>query len=265
MKRYFILLFVAAFASFALSCQKVTTEGVTNITKFFTLNGAETIFLGIGQEYVEPGYTPYEGASDVKVEIRDAAGEVVDAVNTESAGFYTIYYSNTSAEGFPLTKTRNVYIYDDSIETSLKGSYKVDLDLTMYGSRTFADRLAYYKGLEDNTAPHCTDNYTIEIETVVGNIYSISDYFAGWYSYIRGRGPYYAATYGSSYLTYFDMAGFIVLNADMTLSMLTSKIRAWGDGLDYLENGVYDPETGTLSYDVLYASAIAISPVMVKQ
>lgn len=263
MKRYIYMILVAALGLMASACEK-ESEGVTGQTNYFVLNGARTMFLSIGEEYVEPGYTPYEGASPVEVVITDAAGDVVSKVSTESAGFYTITYSNTSKEGFYLEQTRTVYVYDASVEASLAGTFKVDCDATLYNGDTFTDYAAYYKGLDNAQSPYVTDEISISFATVAGNIYSISDYFAGWYTSIRGRGGYYAENNGSSYATYFDMTGYIILNADMTLSMLSSKVRAWGDGLDYLQNGVFDPETGKLSYDVSYAGSILISPVMYK-
>jgi hypothetical protein len=45
---------------------------------------------------------------------------------------------------------------------------------------------------------------------------------------------------------------------------MSSYIAGWGDSLDYLNDGVYDPETGTISYSVSYAGQIFMDIVLNK-
>ena len=60
------------------------------------------------------------------------------------------------------------------------------------------------------------------------------------------------------------MTGYVSLDNDGNISLISSNIRAWGDGLDYIENGVYDAETGTISYNLSYAGQIFMDIVLHK-
>ena len=261
MKKYIFTILVALLAVFAVSCQK-TSEGVTHVGSYFQTLGANTMFLGVGDEFTDPGYTELPGGGTVTTTIYDMNDEVVDAVSTAEPGFYSIVYSTTNDQGFYFEKTRMVYIYDATVAETL-GTFVVDGSRSLYkDGNSYSTYAAYYadNGRTTNDSPE------IVFTQVAGNIYTCSDLLGGWYTSIQGRGPLYVENYGADYATYFDMSGYVTLNADMTVTLMSSYIRCWGDGLDYISNAVYDPETKSLSYHWSYADgAVKGYAVMVQK
>ena len=70
-----------------------------------------------------------------------------------------------------------------------------------------------------------------------------------------GRG--YGATYA--------MTGNFLLNDDLTITLVDSRIAGWGDGLDDVVNGSYSPETKTLTYTAQYALSYDFNIIATKQ
>jgi len=254
MKKYLLILSVAALSLFAASCEK-TTEGVTEIISYFQMNGASSMYLGVGDTFEDPGYTELEGGGTVSTVITDMNGTVVDAVSTEAPGFFSIYYSTTNDQGLAFTKKRMVYIYDATVTETL-GKFTVDGDNSYYlkvsdGSLVTNGTYAQWAGLYASNYGRTTNpNPTVEFKQVAGNIYTCSDLLGGWYAWIQGRYMQYSGAYQ------WAMTGYVTLNADMTLTLLSSYIDTWGDGLDWIDGSEYDPETGRLSYTWSYASQI---------
>ena len=88
----------------------------------------------------------------------------------------------------------------------------------------------------------------IKVSMIVPGIYNVSDFFGGWYSYVRG--------YAESYKDRYDMKGIFLLNSDNTISLVSSVVAGWGDSLDYLEDGSFDPATATIYWEFCYAGQI---------
>lgn len=252
MKKYIYIILSVLLTGFAVSCQK-TSAGMTEVISYFQMYGASTMYLGVGDEFVDPGYQELEGGGKVMTTVYDMNGEVVPAVDTSEPGFYTVTYSTTNDQGIYFEKSRVVYIYDASVTETL-GNFKVDGEASIYRNNggTYAQNAAAYAEQGRTT----DDSPIITFKQVVGNIYSVSDLLGGWYTSIQGRGPLYVANYGSSYADYFDMKGYVTLNADMTISLMSSTIRCWGDGLDYIDAAVYDPESKRITYDWSYAGSV---------
>jgi hypothetical protein len=83
------------------------------------------------------------------------------------------------------------------------------------------------------------------------NSLSISQVAQGIF-YVEGLlGSYYSKGYG--YGSNYRMDGYIALNSDYSISLLYSHVIGWGDGLEDLRNGSYDPETGKLYWESIYA------------
>lgn len=274
MKKIIYILSIAVAVFVVGSCQKASADKTLE-TEYFTLNGDMAMYVEMGDPYVEPGYTPCEGASDVEVYIIDPNGSLVDEVDTSESGFYQIVYCNTSKEGFYFEKSRMVYVYDPTIEVDMAGGYSLDAKTSLFAGDTYLEYAQYYSDQSNfdpsvqawARAPFVTPSVSITISKVAGNIYSVSDLIGGWYTSIQGRGGYYVDLYQSgAYATYFDMTGNLILNADMSVTLLSSFISAWKDGLDYLKNGVYDPETKTLTYDTCYAGGqVGPMHIVIKQ
>jgi hypothetical protein len=234
------------------SCEKkVTTEDPSTITHYvvFELNGDQTMLVPLNSTFTDPGVVATENGADVNdhviVTITDPAGDVVTSIPTNAPGLYTVEYKASNADGFSASTSRTVIVYDPSVTATIAGTYSTDIDQSIYNSNPFSAWIAA-KGYPGNSA-------TVTFTEIAPGFFSCNDLLAGWYGQIRG--------YGAKYY----MTGIVTLNADNSLTLISSYIAGWGDGLDYIKNAVYDPATGTITYDSSYAGQIFISPVLVKQ
>ena len=73
---------------------------------------------------------------------------------------------------------------------------------------------------------------------------AIRDMMGGYYDVRAGYGPRYA------------MSGYIQLTGDNEIFALSGIVPGWGDSYDEFYNGSYDPETGTVTYDMDYAGSM---------
>ena len=234
------------------SCEKkVTTEDPSKITYYvvFELNGDATMLVPLNSTFSDPGVIATENGADVNdhvvATITDAGGAKVASIPTDAPGLYTIAYSAVNADGFPASASRTVIVYDPSVTASIAGVYDTDLDATIYNGYSFNTWIAA-KGYPGNAA-------SVTFTEVAPGFFSCNDLLGGWYGQIRG--------YGAKYY----MTGIVTLNSDNSLTLITSYVAGWGDSLDYLQNGVYDPATGTISYETSYAGQIFINPVLIKR
>ena len=251
MKKYIYSLAIAAAAFGLTSCDGTQEEPHIQWYPVVTLEGDQTIYLEVGQDFVLPGFTAIntltgEDASDaVQVMIYDViAGDYVDAISTAGPGMYNVYYISYASEVNPspdydMIKQRDIFVYDPTIETDISGSYNINMDETIYLSNgwTFAYAAEYYGNVSQTT---------ISISQLLPGFFYVSDLLAGWYDQIRAYGPNYA------------MTGYISLNSDNSITLLSSYIRGWGDGLDGLWDGEYDPETQTITYETWYVGQIGM-------
>ena len=207
------------------------------------MQGDAMMLVPVGTSFTDPGVKATLAGEDCQDRVKITGANDVD-VNT--VGFYDIEYSAVNNDGFPASVSRTVVVYDPSVTASIAGTYSTDMGATLYGKNklTFADRAAYY----GNTS-ECVG---ITFTEYVPGIFYCNDLFGGWYAQIRG--------YGNSYA----MTGYVCLNPDNTISLLSSYVKGWGDGLDYIDNGVYDPATGKISYNLSYAGSILIDVVLNK-
>lgn len=255
MKKYIFTILAAFLTVFAVSCQK-TSADQTKVASYFQMLGASAMYLGVGDEFVDPGFVELEGGGKVTTTIYDASNEEVSSISTEEPTFYTIVYSTTNDQGFYFEKTRNVYVYDATITESLAGTFVVNGEESLFkDGHSFGEYAASYaeKGRTTTDAPEIT------FTQVAGNIYYCNDLLGGWYTWIQGRG---GLGYGS---TAFDMTGYVILNADMTVNHLSSLHNYWKDSLDDIQEGVYDPATKTLSYLWIYAGGEVAAFVKMKK
>ena len=207
------------------------------------LLGDQMMLVPIGTTFTDPGVKATLAGEDYTSRVTIEGADDVD-VNT--VGFYDITYSGINADGFSASTSRTVVVYDPSVTASIAGTYSTDMAETKYGKAK--NPFSAYAASYGNTS-QCEG---ITFKEFVPGIFSCNDLFGGWYEQIRG--------YGSNYA----MTGYVCLNADNTISLLSSYIKGWGDSLDYLEDGVYDPATGQIRYSVSYASAIFMDIVLNK-
>ena len=69
-----------------------------------------------------------------------------------------------------------------------------------------------------------------------------------------------SAAYGAAYA----MKGYFKLNADNTIEPLSSLLAGWGDSMDSMKEGKYDPETGQISWYIDYAGTMTFYVIMNK-
>ncbi len=235
------------------SCEKkVTTEDPSTVTYYvsFEMNGDETMLVPLNTTFKDPGVVATENGVDVNdkvvVNITDAAGEEVSSIPTNAPGLFYVEYSAVNNDGFGASVERTVIVYDPSLTASIAGTYIADMSKSLYGlaGKTFADYAPNYS---------YTGTPVVHFSEIAPGFFQCDDLLGGWYAQLRGIG------------TRANMGGIVALNADNTLTLLSSYIPYWGDALDYLDDSSYDPETGILTYFVSYAGQIYITPYLIKQ
>lgn len=217
-----------------VSCNE-TSQDPSTITYYITfeMEGDETYLLEVGTAYEEPGVTAFEGTEDVT-----SSMVTTGSVDENTVGLYTITYSATNQDGFSSSITRTVIVYDPSVTTDISGTYT-----TASGS---------YRYWLETGAISSFSGYTVTISQLAPGFFYISDYMGGYYA--QGAG------YGSSYA----MTGYISLGADDTLEAVSGYVAGWGDSYDSFDNGVYDPATGNLSYELAYAGSMIFYITLAK-
>ena len=232
------------------SCETDPETGLVRLTHYatFDLTGGEIYSVPIGGSYSEPGVVCMEGTEDisdkVKTTIYDITGQVVNSISTDEITFYTVEYSAVNVDGFSSSATRTVFIYNPEVKGSCAGTFDVDMDNTTYNGTSIMDA-ATKRGYKTSAE--------VTITELCPGIFYTNDFLAGWYEQMRGIGASYA------------MYGYFKLNPDNTIELMYSHVNGWGDGLDYIQNGKWDEETGTLSYESGYAGVIYINPVLKRK
>jgi hypothetical protein len=228
MKNKILFLAVIALGVAGLwSCDKETTAGLTRITYYPTLIvlGDEVAVVEKGTTYVDDGVQAELNGEDVSDQV-----EVTSNVNTNASGIYTVSYKITNADGFFATASRTVIVSDPAITLDISGTYTVSA--TSY-------REVHATGVTVTFG----NTFDIEITRVTSGIFFVSDLFGGWYDQRANYGPSYA------------MTGYILLKTDNTIELLSSHVNGWGDSLDALDEGSYDPNTDAIYWEATYAQA----------
>jgi hypothetical protein len=226
--KYSLLILSVLFFS---ACEK-ETEGLSRVTYYcdLELKGNPVELVVLGQAYNEPGWEAYENDEDVS----DAV-VVTGTVNTGVAGLYRLTYSVNNTDGFPKTATRQIVVYDATPSPMESGFYTVSANSNRNGV-TFYGR-----------------DFTILIYQVRPGVFYVSDLFGGYYDQ--------RAAYGSAYA----MVGHITLAGDLTITLNDSHVDGWGDSLDGMSNGAYDPATKTASWTAGYAGLYDFNVIAAKQ
>ena len=220
-KNIFIAMVLLASVMAFTSCDDDSTGGLTRITYYpeLTLEGDETVYLDKGSEYVEPGYTALLNGEDVSDQVI-----VSGTVDGSTSGIYTITYTIYNEDGFSSSATRTVIVLDPNDE--VEGIYYTDAN----SYRLYSGNQVVYGG-----------SYEILIINY-GGYYYVDDLLGGWY---RDR-----AGYGDNYA----MQGYIYVNDDYTVELLDSYVPGWGDTAEFMSDGKFDPETGTMSWMIEYTT-----------
>lgn len=269
-----IILFVTAMALISLgftSCEK-TSAGKTGVVDYVKLQllGPSSIQLALGDTYEEPGWTATDKGKDVhdkvNVTIVNMLGEVVDAVTTDIPGIFTLTYSATSEDKMYIEAERQVMVFDATLTASLDGAFAVDYDKSDYNGGTWNQWYAVFSDPEKNGdfAAYAQKAIDVNFKEIVPGIYNVDDLLGGFYGKLRGLGLYYGTELNPVYLTYFDMKGMVILNADLSLTLVSSHLDNWDDSLEGF-TGTFDAETGTLDMHCIYNEGQDWHIVMVKK
>jgi len=222
MKKIINLMGLAILTLF-VSCEK-DTEDISFETNYatFELTEGTPYALPLGTPYTEPGVKAMAGDEELEVTT------ISNNIDETKLGGYSVVYSATNPDGYPATTTRTVGVYSpDAPDTDISGTYVSNMfrtNMTGVVQRSFS-------GL------------SVEITKIAPGIFHVSDFLGGYYE--QGIG------YGSAYA----MTGYVALNSDNTLTLLSSHISGWGDSLDYLADATYNPETGIISWKAAYVGS----------
>ncbi|MCL1936892.1 MAG: DUF5012 domain-containing protein [Candidatus Azobacteroides sp.] len=221
------------------SCEK-ETEGISRITYYceLDLKGDPTEFISLGSTYNEAGWVASENGENVTDKVT-----VNGTVNANTAGIYRLVYSVYNSDGFAKTAVRQVIVYDTTPSVIESGFYEVSPS---------SNRTSFGSGPGTSGSSEFKSGTTIIIYQISAGKFYISDFIGGYYDVGRG--------YGSTYA----MTGLFQLNSDNTIELIDSRIAGWGDGLDAVVDGVYDPTTKTLTYTAQYAESYDFNIIATK-
>ena len=224
MKKVIYSLLICLTLTSLWSCKDKDSYDDSKVTYFveMSLKGDDAVTIAKGSTFNDPGAVAMEGTNDISSKI-----VVTSDVDLNVVGMYTITYKATNVDGYSSSVSRTVTVYDPSAPSvDISGTYTV-------ASGTYRLRdgaITKYSG------------QTVTITKVLPGIYKISDYLGGYYDQRAAYGPEYA------------LVGYFQLDTDNSVINLSSKVKAWGDSLTKLKNAKYDPSTGAISFDAVYAS-----------
>ena len=216
---------------FLFSCTK-ETEGVSRITYYcdLELKGNPTEFVSLGGSYNEPGWVASENGDDVSDKV-----VVSGAVNPQVAGLYRLVYSVNNSDGFPKTASRQVVVYDTTPSAMPSGFYTVSPNSNRNGTTMYGKA------------------FTILIYQTAPGKFFVSDFFGGYYDQRAG--------YGSAYA----MVGNMELSSNNVMKLINSKVAGWGDSLDGLIDGSFDPATKTAKWTAQYVGTYNFNVIATPQ
>ena len=201
---------------------KVTTYPVLSL-----VNEDEITVVYKGSQFSEPGYSAFIGEDDVTNQVK-----VEGTVNGNSEGMYTLNYTSTNAEGYFISKSRNVFVVakmSNPTEDDLEGVYKSSIT-----------RINTKDNVSANRGP-----YSQTLTEIAPGLYVIQDLLGGWY----WIGSNYGLDYAYDAIISVDNAGVV------TLKWVNEHV-GWNDGAYFvdendnedLSSGVYDADTQTIKF-----------------
>ena len=221
MKRINILFSLLVLFGTMISCDK-ESEDLSKITYYaeIMLDGETTVTVPLGGSYVEPGYSALENDEDKTADVI-----VEDNIDNSTAGVYEVTYAIANSDGFNTYATRTVVVAVVDPDAPASGVYNTNVVRT-----------------ESNGSNPRPRSSSIVVVNEGNDVY-----------YVGGLlGYYYAAGYGPAYA----MNGRIKFHKDTnTFTLIESHVEGWGDGLEAFQNAKYDPETGELYWESIYAGA----------
>lgn len=229
MKRVLILSLVCLAA--LVSCQKMDHAVNQTITYYpeIKLAAGTTVAHQVGTPWKDPGVTATLQGQDVTSQLK-----IVDTVDPDESGIYTVKYSFTNSDGFVRSATRTVVVYDvaNANDTDISGTYATT---------------TYIRTKPDGSVTNYNDAYGFACEEKITpgpgmGLFYIQDLVAGLYEFYAG--------YGSAYA----YKAFVLLNKDNSFSLLNGDaIDPWGDPIAFYDGeAYYDPESETVVLNWTY-------------
>ncbi|GHT71568.1 hypothetical protein FACS1894155_12140 [Bacteroidia bacterium] len=226
MKNIFKFLFVTSMVVSTIvlgSClndEDKDSYGLSKVTTFPTLSLVDegaVFYMPLGESYKEPGFSAAVGTEDI------TASVTVTSVDVSTIGLKTVTYTATNAEGYNISKTRNIYVYNaDGVSTTdISGDYT-----------SVITRKVVATGVTANRGP-----FTLTLTKVCEGHYFCSDLLAGWY-WIGG---------GASYASY-HYDGIIRVAANGVVTSDCIGTTPWGGYAYFLSGAAYNFGTGVMTF-----------------
>jgi len=229
---------LGALVVFFASCANKDSADKTFITDYpkYDIQGDNPAIVAVGEPYEDAGVIATLDGQNVTSKIT-----VNNSVDYETMGMYTVEYSYVNKDGFRSSANRVVFVCNPSVTTDISGKY-----VTQEGT----ERVALASGAETPYA-----GYHATITYIAPGFFQIDDFFGGYYA--ERQYPDYG--YGIM-----GMGGYLALNEDNSIDMISSYISAWGNSLDELDNGQYDPSTGEITWDAYWNGYTYMFHVVLK-
>jgi len=202
------------------ACSDDESAGKSRITYYPTISvlGADPLIVAKGSAFEDPGCESFLNGEDVSSQVT-----VSGTVDTSKSGLYTVTYNTVkNSDGFGASASRKVFVCDPN-----------DPAEGIFTNQASGNRV--YKG---NTVAYGSD-FQVLVWSNGDGTYTASDFFGGWYNQRAGYGANYA------------MKGIFSIAADGSISLVSSKVASWGDGLDGL-TGTFDAATATYTLQAAY-------------
>ena len=222
-------------------CHDITTADISKVTYYvtFELDGGQDYLLPVGTPYVEPGVKAIENGVDVTSKMIVKGTTDVDQ---NKIGLYTISYSAKNVDGFASSATRTVFVYDPTVTADISGDYSVDAT-TSQRVQDSNGKIIKYSDMQGLYGFGDFSTYVVKLTKIVPGIFSVTDFFGGYYPEGRGYTP--AGTY--------EMTGYASLTPDNKLELCSSFVDAWGNSLTGFTGGVYAPATGIVKWSAAWS------------
>lgn len=238
MKKYIIYSFLLAISLLGLAgCEKDSSMDDSRLTYYvaFALKGDDIMLVTVNTPFVDPGVTATLKGADASSRVK-----VTGNVDTNTIGLYNVTYSAINDDGFKTSVSRKVIVCNPAVTTDISGTY-TSVSPT---HRLRTGTTVSYSGFD------------VTITKIAPGFFFVSDFFGGYY--FPRLDP---KTYTSSYV----MGGYVKLNEDNTIGLLTSHIASWGDSLDGLAGAVYDPTAKSLYWEASYAGSMTFYVTLNKK
>lgn len=232
MKNIIKILFVFLLTFSFTNCEK-ESEGLTRITYYAEIAIVDgTVLMPIGGTYVEPGFSGNENGVDKTADI-----VVTNNIDAAKGGVYYVTYTLYNSDGYPTIVNRLVIVSAVDPDAPASGIYNASI------VRTEAD----------GSDPRPRGPFELVFVNEGSNVYSVSCLLGGYYSIGSGYGDAYAAV------------GRIEIDkVTNTFSLLESSVAGWGDELAGFQNSTYDPGTGVVYWESIYAGGDTFAVTLSK-